>query len=81
MEEAEFKPPNKEGVLDAGGGPAGVVEVFPKRPPAGPGVVEAPNVLPPPLPAPVPNNPPELGVAASVFAGVEVPVPKSEPPD
>lgn len=79
---AAFIPPNKLGALDPGGGPAGVVEALPnKEPPEGPGVVEAPNAFP--LGGPPPNNPPPfaLGVAASVFAGVEVPPPKSEPVD
>lgn len=51
---AAFMPPNKLGVLDPGGGPAGVVEVLPnKEPPAGAGVEAVlPNKLPPVFPAP-----------------------------
>lgn len=74
VDELAFNPPPNIGVLVAGGGPAGVVELLPnKDPPEGPGVVEAPNALPP---APPPKRfPPAvaLGVAASVFAGVELP--------
>jgi hypothetical protein len=74
VEEPVFDPPPNSGALDAGGGPAGVVELLPnKDPPEGPGVVEFPNMLPPPPP---PNMFPlavALGVAASVFAGVEFP--------
>lgn len=60
-EAAAFIPPNILG-LDAGGGPAGVVEVLPNRElPAGAGVAEAlaPNKLPPAagLLAPAPNIP------------------------
>lgn len=84
VEAPAFIPPKRLGALDPGGGPAGVVEVLPnKEPLEGPGVVEAPNVLPL-LEAPPPNNPPPvaLGVAVSVFAGVEAPPPpKSEPVD
>lgn len=46
---AVLNPAKKEGGLFPGGGPAGVVEVFPnKDPPAGPGVAAVlPNILPP----------------------------------
>jgi hypothetical protein len=48
------------GALDPGGGPAGVVELFPnKEPLAGAGVEEAafPNMLFPPAALPPPNSP------------------------
>lgn len=54
VEEPEFKPPKRLGGWDAGGGPAGVVEVLPnKEPPAGAGVADG---------AAVPNKPPPAGL-------------------
>ena len=84
FEEPAFRPPKKLGVLDPGGGPAGVVEALPKiEPPAGPGVADefvVPNK--PPAEVPAPNRPlagVEPEVAESVgFPGVEAP-PKREP--
>lgn len=62
FDEVVFNPPKRLLGLGPGGGPAGVVEVFPnKELPAGAGVAEAlfPNKLPPAagLLAPAPNNP------------------------
>lgn len=52
--EPEFKPPKRLGGLDAGGGPAGVVEVLPNiGPPAGAGVADG---------AVLPNKPPPAGL-------------------
>lgn len=75
VEEPAFIPPKRlPAGLDAGGGPAGVVEVLPNRdPPAGPGVVDgaAPNKLPPAgLLAAPPNIPPAVGWAGVVDPGV-----------
>lgn len=67
FDEAAFIPLKRPELgLDPGGGPAGVVEVFPNRePPAGPGVADAlfPNKLPPEfgLLLSAPNSPPVAG--------------------
>lgn len=77
VEEAAFNPPKRLGVLDPGGGPAGVVEVLPnKEPPAGAGVADEaafPNKVPP-VAVPPPNSPlvavcPDV-VDSVVLAGV-----------
>lgn len=85
VEEAAFSPPKSAGVLDPGGGPAGVVEVLPnKEPPAGAGVADEaapPNKLPEEVAAPpLPNNP-LLAVCPGVVEPVvwfEVPKEKAE---
>lgn len=85
VEEAAFSPPKSAGVLDPGGGPAGVVEVLPnKEPPAGAGVADEaapPNKLPEDVAAAPPPNNPLVAVCPGVVEPVvwfEVPKEKAE---
>lgn len=74
VEAPAFSPPKSEGVLDPGGGPAGVVEVLPnKEPPAGAGVADEappPNKLPEDFAAPPPPNNPLLAACPGVVEPV-----------
>jgi hypothetical protein len=84
VEEPAFIPPNNGVVLDPGGGPAGVVEVFPnKDAPAGAGVAEEapPNKLPVGFAAPAPPNSPLVAVCPGVVEPVVCLEPKEKPED